>query len=55
MRKKEETRLHPNVVLTVIVTKDQRERLQDLIKKGKFKDESDAVRKALDMLLAAAG
>lgn len=45
---------HPNAVLIAIVTKEQREHLQDLIKRGRFKDESSAVRKALDMLFATA-
>ncbi|MDI6820526.1 MAG: hypothetical protein QMC89_06465 [Candidatus Hodarchaeaceae archaeon] len=45
---------HPNAVLVAIVTKDQHEHLQDLVKRGKFRDESSAVRKALDMLFAAA-
>jgi len=49
----EETRLHPNVVLTVILSKEQRERLQELVKKKKFKDESEAIRAALEMLLAS--
>ncbi len=43
--------LHQNAVLRVVVTKEQRERLQGLIEKKKFKDESEAVRKALDVLL----
>ncbi len=43
--------LHPNAVLHVVVTKEQRERLQGLIEKKKFKDESEAVRRALDVLL----
>lgn len=42
--------LHPNAVLYVVVTKDQRERLQELVKRKKFKDESEAVRRALDLL-----
>jgi len=45
--------LHPNAVLRVVVTKDQRERLQELVRKKKFKDESEAVRKALDVLLGS--
>lgn len=49
----ETTRLHPNVVLSIIVTKDQRERLQELVRKKKFKDESEAVRKALELLFSS--
>ena len=45
--------MHPNAVLRVVVTKDQRERLQELVRKKKFKDESEAVRKALDVLLGS--
>lgn len=50
---KKKTGVHPNAVLRVVVMKDQRERLQELIKKKKFKDESEAVRRALDLLLAS--
>jgi Arc/MetJ-type ribon-helix-helix transcriptional regulator len=49
----EETGLHPNVVLKIIITKKQLERLQALIKQGKFKDESDAIKSAIDKFLAA--
>ena len=48
--KGEAKELHPNVVVRVVVTKDQRERLQELVERKKFKDESEAVRRALDLL-----
>lgn len=51
--KKKTGELHPNAVLRVVVTKDQLERLQKLIKKKKFRDESEAVRRALDLLLTS--
>ncbi|GEM_PF-6338499 len=44
---------HRKAVLCVVVTREQLEQLRELIKKKKFKDESEAVRKALDALLAA--
>ncbi len=51
--KKKTGELHPNAMLRVVVTKDQRERLQELIKKKKFRDESEAMRRALNLLLAS--
>lgn len=47
------TGLHPNVALLVILSKDQRERLMELVRKKKFKDESEAIRAAVEMLLAS--
>lgn len=44
------SKLHPDS--TVVVIKEQRERLQKLIEKKRFKDESEAVRNALALLLA---
>jgi UDP-N-acetylmuramyl tripeptide synthase len=48
--KREISKLRPNS--TVVVIKEQRERLQKLIEKKRFKDESEAVRNALALLLA---
>ena len=49
----EEKKLHQKTVLCVTVTREQRERLRGLVKKKKFKNESEAVQKALDGLLAS--
>lgn len=49
----EEKKPHQKAMLCVVVTREQRERLQGLIKKKKFKNESEAVQKALDDLLAS--
>lgn len=51
--KEESKELHRDAVMVVVVTKNQLERLRELIEKKKFKDESEAVRKALDALLSS--
>lgn len=49
----EEKKIHQKAMLCVVVTREQRERLQNLVKKKKFKSESEAVQKALDEMLAS--
>jgi len=49
----EEKKLHQKTMLCAIVTLEQREHLRGLVKKKKFKNESEAVQKALDDLLTS--
>ena len=49
----EEKKLHQKTVLCVVLTREQRDRLRQLVKKKKFKNESEAVQKALDDLLTS--